>query len=277
MPTTPKVNVVVSDEAKEARKEREPEATFESAAQETPFPVNNLDAAVGNVSTKATEIDPEVIADEAATLKNSVRHEKELNDLLREKEVDDDDTIVDKKIVKEEAIIETFEKVNVKELEKIDQTLASVAAEEAATVKDASLSTSLDVEETKKDSTATTTTMTSSSPSSSSCDETVRGGGRLPRVSNDHQNREEMHRLVQTTVRKQIRRRAREVVAPIATRFHGRTPAELLPKPERIRGWHLVLRGRARRLRFVRTNQTICRRFRHRQPSHRRSRRIKRS
>ena len=174
MPTTPKVNVVVSDEAKEARKEREPEATFESAAQETPFPVNTLDAAAGNVSTKATEIDPEVIADEAATLKNSVRHEKELNDLLREKEVDDDDTIVDKKIVKEEAIIETFEKVNVKELEKIDQTLASVAAEEAATVKDASLSTSVDVEETKEDSTATTTTMTSSSPSSS-CDETVRG------------------------------------------------------------------------------------------------------
>ena len=42
MPTTPKVNVVVSDEAKEARKEREPEATFESAAQETPFPVNTL-------------------------------------------------------------------------------------------------------------------------------------------------------------------------------------------------------------------------------------------
>ena len=174
MPTTPKVNVVVSDEAKEARKEREPEATFESAAQETPFPVNTLDAAAGNVSTKATEIDPEVIADEAATLKNSVRHEKELNDLLREKKVDDDDTIVDKKIVKEEAIIETFEKVNVKELEKIDQTLASVAAEEAATVKDASLSTSVDVEETKEDSTATTTTMTSSSPSSS-CDETVRG------------------------------------------------------------------------------------------------------
>ena len=176
MPTTPKVNVVVSDEAREARKEREPEATFESAAQETPFPVNTLDAAAGNVSTKATEIDPEVIADEAATLKNSVRHEKELNDLLREKEVDDDDTIVDKKIVKEEAIIETFEKVNVKELEKIDQTLASVAAEEAATVKDASLSTSVDVEETKEDSTAETTTTTSSTPSSSSsCDETVRG------------------------------------------------------------------------------------------------------
>lgn len=176
MPTTPKVNVVVSDEAKEARKDREPEATFESAAQETPFPVNTLDAAAGNVSTKATEIDPEVIADEAATLKNSVRHEKELNDLLREKEVDDDDTIVDKKIVKEEAIIETFEKVNVKELEKIDQTLASVAAEEAATVKDASLSTSVDVEETKEDSTAETTTTTSSTPSSSSsCDETVRG------------------------------------------------------------------------------------------------------
>ena len=173
MPTTPKINVVVSDEAKETRKEREPEATFESAAQETTFPVNNLDAA-GNVST----IDPEVIADEAATLKNSVRHEKELNDLLREKEVDDDDTIVDKKIVKEEAIIETFEKVNVKELEKIDKTLASVAAEEAATVKDASLSTSVDVEEAKEDSTATTA-MTSSSPSSSSssssCDETVRG------------------------------------------------------------------------------------------------------
>ena len=39
-----------------------------------------------------------------------------------------------------------------------------------------SLSTSVDVEETKEDSkTATTTTTTSSTPSSSSCDETVRG------------------------------------------------------------------------------------------------------
>ena len=117
---TPTTIDVVSDEAKEERKEREPEATFESA--ETTFPDKSRDADDASIAKDdATEdgakeearkksnendgkeeeftIDPEVIADEAATLKFSVRHEKELNDLLREKEIDDDDTV-------EQAILE---------------------------------------------------------------------------------------------------------------------------------------------------------------------------
>ena len=136
-PTIPAVKVV-NDEAKEVTKEREPEATFESV-QVSSTPNNDLHTVVSAVDTKDTvkqrdsndgteKIDPELIADEAAALKNSVRHEKELNDLLREKEIDDDDTIVDKKIEKEEKIIETFDKVNGIEREKIEQTLASASA-----------------------------------------------------------------------------------------------------------------------------------------------------
>ena len=136
-PTIPAVKVV-SDEAKEVTKEREPEATFESV-QVSSAPNNDLHTVVSAVDTKDTvkqrdsndgteKIDPELIADEAAALKNSVRHQKKLNDLLREKEIDDDDTIVDKKIEKEEKIIETFDKVNGKEREKIEQTLASASA-----------------------------------------------------------------------------------------------------------------------------------------------------
>ena len=159
-PTIPAVKVV-SDEAKEVTKEREPEATFESV-QVSSAPNNDLHAVVSAVDTKDTvkqrdsndgteKIDPELIADEAAVLKNSVRHEKKLNDLLREKEIDDDDTIVDKKIEKEEKIIETFDKVNGKEREKIEQTLASASASN------------------ENDN------YKNSGVSSSSCDETMRG------------------------------------------------------------------------------------------------------
>jgi hypothetical protein len=192
---TPTTIDVVSDEAKEERKEREPEATFESA--ETTFPDKSRDADDASIAKDdATEdgakeearkksnendgkeeeftIDPEVIADEAATLKFSVRHEKELNDLLREKEIDDDDTVVDKKIEKEEEIIETIEEVNVTEREKINQTLASVsAAEEAATI-DASLSTS-DDDNNVDSSSSTSSSFPSPSSSTASCDETMRG------------------------------------------------------------------------------------------------------
>jgi hypothetical protein len=192
---TPTTIDVVSDEAKEERKEREPEATFESV--ETTFPDKSRDADDASIAKDdATEdgakeearkksnendgkeeeftIDPEVIADEAATLKFSVRHEKELNDLLREKEIDDDDTVVDKKIEKEEEIIETIEEVNVTEREKINQTLASVsAAEEAATI-DASLSTS-DDDNNVDSSSSTSSSFPSPSSSTASCDETMRG------------------------------------------------------------------------------------------------------
>jgi hypothetical protein len=97
-----------------------------------------------------------------------------LNDLLREKEIDDDDTVVDKKIEKEEEIIETIEEVNVNEREKIDQTLASVStAEEAATI-DASLSTS-DDDNNVDSSSSTSSSFPSPSSSTTSCDETMRG------------------------------------------------------------------------------------------------------
>ena len=43
----------------------------------------------------------------------------------------------------------------------------------------------------------------------------------------------------------------------------GRKSAQLLPQSEQIRGWYLVLRRRARRLRLVRTDR-FCRRYRRR-------------
>jgi hypothetical protein len=80
---------------------------------------------------KNHEIDEKTeIAGEAATLKQEVRQELKLHALLHEKDIDVDDTIVDKKIAKEKKIIETFDKVNDEEEKKIEKTLLESGEDE---------------------------------------------------------------------------------------------------------------------------------------------------